>query len=142
MKLIFISFINLFKNLFRMNRVILNNHDYGNVEKIEVTDNKVFFNGIDVTPRNTLRVDIKVEGDIDTVKSGSGDITCNNVKNSLTTGSGDVSIKGDVFGDLKTGSGDIEIGGEIHGNIVTGSGDVNYRKLLGTFKSGSGKLKT
>ena len=68
---------------------------------------------------------IKVNGNTKNIKTGFGDIECQNVLGNVQTGSGDVT-SGDVSGDVRTGSGDVECGA-VGGKIQTGSGDIRHK---------------
>jgi hypothetical protein len=45
----------------------------------------------------------------------------------LEAGSGDIECES-ILGDVQTGSGDVSVMGNITGSVRTGSGDIKYRK--------------
>ena len=124
-----------------MSVVIINGVKFeGN--NITVKNNKVFIGGKDMTP-DSKEININVEGniqdlDIDycnnlnitgdasTIRSGSGNVTCNDVHNGVQTGSGDVECN-IINGYVQTGSGDVNAQ-TITGSVKTGSGDIKYKK--------------
>lgn len=96
---------------------------------VRITNNKVYINGvlqtgdeleqkvinIEITgPVNQLEVDacekLIVNGDIQNLKTLSGDVDCQNVTGSVTTMSGDVDAN------------------NIGGSVTTMSGNVKYKK--------------
>lgn len=90
-------------------------------DNIQIKGSKIVVNG--VTQEGDLVGDISVvvNGDVDSIKMGSGSVTAKST-GSILTGSGDVSC-GNVGGSIKTGSGDVDCGA-VAGSISTGSGDV------------------
>lgn len=113
---------------------------FGN--NIQVSNNKVIIDGVDVTGdhKDSKEISIQVEGNIDTLSVDyAKTVLVNGNVNSLKSGSGDVECK-DVTGNLKTGSGDIECG-NVGGGIETGSGDVKCGTVGGSVKTGSGDIK-
>jgi len=110
---------------------------------ISVNGNKIIIDGKDVTMPDTKEITIKVEGnieflkvdycktisvlgDINSFKSGSGDITCNTIHNGVTTGSGDIDSS-NITGNVRTGSGNVSAN-SISGDVNTGSGNIKYKK--------------
>ena len=69
--------------------------------------------------------DIVVGGEVHTLKTKSGDVSCGNVKGNVQTGSGDVTCR-DIEMSVQTGSGDVNCKGNIKGTVKTGSGDVYH----------------
>ncbi len=94
------------KNLNKQNTVTINGKTYAGGKSIQVMNNKVIIDGKDVTPDSkqikisvegnidTLHVDcadtIEILGDVNSVKTSSGDIKCETVKRDIQTMSGDV----------------------------------------------------
>lgn len=123
-----------------MSSIKINSRSYTG-KNIQVINGKVIVDGKDVTPDEkeiyitvdgpvqTLKVDacstITINGDVERVDSGAGDVTCGNVKGDVSTGSGDVECN-DVGGMVHTGAGDVRAG-NVGGSIKTGAGDVYYR---------------
>lgn len=118
----------------------INNNTYSG-KNIQIINGKVIVDGQDVTPVEkeiyitvdgpvqNLKVDacstITINGDVETVETGSGDVSCGNVKTDVTTGSGDVECK-EIGGSVRTGSGNVKTE-LVGGDIKTGSGNVHYR---------------
>ena len=111
-------------------------------DNISVVNGKVFIDGKDVTPDareihisvqgnvNSIDVgacnDFEVIGDVGTVRTGSGNLTCKNVTGGAQTGSGDIECES-IGGNVQTGSGDVS-STTIIGSVKTGSGDIKYKK--------------
>ena len=106
---------------------------------ITMTNNKIIIDGKDVTPSEkgiyiivngdinhlnaTHANEINVIGNVDEIRTSSGDVTvAGGVQKSITTSSGDVKIKGNA-GNVKTMSGDVKAK-NINGTINTISGNI------------------
>lgn len=106
---------------------------------ITMTNDKIIIDGKDVTPSEkeiyiivngdinhlnaTHTNEINVIGNVDEIRTSSGDVTvAGGVKQSITTSSGDVKVKRNT-GNVKTMSGDVKIKGNT-GTINTVSGDI------------------
>ena len=115
---------------------------YGN--NVTIIGNKVIIDGVDQTPDakeisiqvegniHNLSVDyaksIIISGDVVTLKSDSGDVSCRNVGiGGVNTGSGSVEVENSILGDVNTGSGSVKAG-TIAGSVKTGSGNIKYIK--------------
>ena len=121
--------------------IVVNNKNYIG-RSITINGGKVIVDGVDITPDSkeieisvqgnidSLSVDyckeIRIEGDVNTLNNGSGDVTCNSVTNGVRTGSGDVECEV-INGNVSTGSGDVKCD-TISGSVKTGSGDIKYKK--------------
>jgi hypothetical protein len=81
--------------------------------------------GVNVFSSSDQVVKIDIIGDTDLIQCGSGDITMQGTAHYVKTGSGNIKITGNVqYGDVTTGSGDVTVGGNITGSVKTGSGNV------------------
>jgi hypothetical protein len=125
-----------------MSQIIINNKTYyGN--NISVKNNVVYVDGKRVDNENDKVITISINGDVDTLvvdvcetikingsvtnlKTVSGDVVTELVKNSITTTSGDVEVTGYINGSITTTSGDVTCG-DISGNVKTVSGDIKKR---------------
>ena len=91
---------------------------------IIINNNVIKIDGKDVTPKDTVQINILVEGninqlnvdsctyvdiegDVGIVETVSGDINCGNVSGNVKTVSGDVRC-GNIGGNVKTVSGDVK----------------------------------
>ncbi len=128
MKKIFLKFCNLIELAFKyMSTIKINNSTYSG-NNITIIKNRVYVDDILVDTQQDRIINITVEGDIETIKSGAGDITIKgNVKNSVETGAGNIDIGGDVGGNVSSGAGNIKCN-NITGNVKTGVGDIRYKK--------------
>lgn len=101
----------------------------GDNANICVNQSKVIVDGFEYTLSdftNDEVIKIEIYGDIDELKTNSGDAVVNGNVNSVKTQSGDIDIVGEVNGDIKTMSGDVKVKGNIHGKVSTMSGDVKH----------------
>ena len=126
-----------------MNRVIINGVTYEGGRNISVSNNKVTIDGKDVTPKDTLEVNINVEGSVENLKVDYAKtiIINENVEGYVQTSSGDVEVGGFVAKGIQTTSGDVEVEGNVTGNVQTTSGDVKCKKVEGNVNTLSGDIK-
>jgi hypothetical protein len=119
----------------------INNNGYVG-RNIVINNGKIIIDGKDVTPDSkTITIDIvgdidslsvdscqtiKVQGDVNSLRTTSGDIECRDVKTDIKTTSGDVEC-GNIGGSVTTVSGDVK-SGTIGGSVKTMSGDIKHRK--------------
>jgi len=131
-----------------MNVISINGKVHTSKGNISISNGKVVIDGIDQTPNDkvitisvegnidSLDIDycqtVRVNGNINQLRSTSGDVECNDVTGKVTTTSGDVECE-NIGGDIKTISGDVK-GKTIHGNVNTMSGDIKYRKWISWVK--------
>jgi hypothetical protein len=124
-------------------KIIINGMTITGGNNISIVNGRIIVDGKDQTPDaksikieilgdvQNLDVDhsdsISIEGNVGKIKSGSGDITCNNIMGDAQTGSGDIKCS-EIKGDVQTGSGDVDCNGSISGSVRTGSGDISYKK--------------
>lgn len=91
---------------------------------ISINGDRVVVDGVEQDGQLVGNISITVNGDVESIASGSGDIKAQSV-GKVSTGSGDVEC-GDVSGSVTTGSGDIKCG-RISGSASTMSGDIISR---------------
>jgi hypothetical protein len=124
-------------------RVVINGKSYTG-RRVNVIDGRVIVDGKDVTPESktitisvegnieSLSVDactaIKISGNVGDLKSGAGDVACENIMGSVESGSGDITCM-NVEGNVRTGAGDVTAHA-IKGNVSTGAGDIHYEKKI------------
>ena len=87
---------------------------------------KVIVDGV-IQDGDSLVGDVKIEinGDVETMESGAGDVTISGSCRSVQTMSGDITC-GAVSGNVKTMSGYVQCG-NVSGSVDTMSGNVNHR---------------
>jgi hypothetical protein len=123
-----------------MGQIVINGHSYSG-NNISVINNKVIIDGVDQTPNGkeiTITIDgnvdqlsvdycqqLKISGNVNTARTGSGDINCTDITGGASTGSGDISCD-TINGNVSTGSGDVEAT-TITGSVKTGSGDIKHK---------------
>ena len=70
-------------------------------------------------------ITIIVNGNANNIISGSGNVTVKgDVTGGFSTMSGDAHVEKNVYGNVRTMSGDVEVGGDITGGVETMSGDI------------------
>lgn len=137
------------KKLFNFNglsRIVVNGRVITNTGGgvVEIYDGKVMVNGKPVEDLNSLPdkvVNITIDGDVESlhVDCCSTLSVDGNVK-TLKSGSGDVTVSGNVSGNISTGSGDVNCCNVEEGDVTTGSGDVHCIKVGGRVSTGSGDI--
>lgn len=109
-----------------MTQVIVNGSVINGSGNIIVSKNKIFVDGVDVTP-DSKEINISVNGNIDTIKvDNCNKFTVEGSVKQISTMSGDVEITGDVDGNVKTMSGDVDCG-NIQGSVSTMSGNIKHK---------------
>jgi len=88
---------------------------------VSINNGQVIIDGVVQEEIKEHVIHVVVNGGIDSISMGSGSVTANTV-GSVKTGSGDVECD-DIRGDVKTGSGSVRCK-QISGNVKTGSGNV------------------
>ncbi|WP_318493341.1 hypothetical protein [Photobacterium leiognathi] len=91
---------------------------------IEINGNKVVVDGVTQEGELVGDISITVNGDVDSLQTGSGDVKAGDVKE-IRTGSGGVTC-GHVSGSIQTGAGNVECG-SVSGSILTMLGDIYHR---------------
>lgn len=100
---------------------------------ITIDNGQIIIDGVsqqNYSKDNVIRV--SVIGDVNNIKTTSGDVDVEGNINNLQTNSGDVDVNGNVFKEINTTSGDIDVNGDITGNITTNSGDIEAHTINGT----------
>lgn len=109
------------------NRVIINGKKVSDLNEIREKEIYIVIEG----EVSKLNVDccekIEVNGNVESIEAGSGDIHANDVKGNVKTVSGDIECDGSIGGSASTVSGDIECGGSIGGSASTMSGNICHR---------------
>lgn len=108
-----------FARLFGVGSVTINGQKYSG-RNVEL---RVFVDGQEAgVISNTPRIEIRVEGNVETLQSASGDVTVHGSAASIRTASGDITCQ-DVKGSVSTASGDVRCGA-VQGDVSTVTGDV------------------
>lgn len=119
------------------------NQSHDDVGGRNIVNSKITINGktISNTTSNTVTIDgieIKIEeinksitiivnGNVNNMSNGVGDIQINGDVSALTSSVGDVTIEGSVKGNVKNSTGDIRINGSVTGDVKTGVGDIKIK---------------
>ena len=125
-------------------RTIINGRVYNHVSGVVTIENGcMLVNGKpieDWSESDEKVINITIEGNVDSLDvSICNAITVNGDANKVKTGSGDITVEGNVDGDVKTGSGDIQCG-NVDGDVSTGCGDVKCGDVRGRVSTGMGDI--
>ena len=117
--------IEFFRGLFvNKGSVNINGNNYVG-RTISIVGNKVIVDGVvqggDITDKI---VNVSVTGDVQELRTVSGDIQITGRTGNVHTTSGDVRC-GHIDGDVKTVSGDVDCA-SVHGSVRTVSGDITH----------------
>lgn len=93
---------------------------------VSIIGDKVIVDGIEQDTVEGKNITIEIHGDVESIETGSGDVSAQNVNGYIKTASGDIDVQGDIEGNVSTMSGDVSVS-EIGGSVSTMSGDVDRR---------------
>lgn len=97
---------------------------------ISIIDGVVYVDGKVADKSNAslnTTIIVKINGNVDSISTDSGDVEVTGHAGKISTGSGDVST-GNCAGAISTGSGDVDINGQVYGSVKTRSGNIRYRQ--------------
>lgn len=104
--------------------VHINGQDYvGN--NISINAGRVMVDGVVQDGTLSGPIHIAIVGDVDELRTGSGDVQVTGSAGSIETGSGNVRCA-EVLGNVTTGSGNVKAT-LIHGKVKSMSGNVTHR---------------
>jgi len=104
-------------------KTVINGQSYSG-NNIQIKDGVVIIDGVRQSGKLTGPITVNVDGDVESIETGSGDVTAKNVGH-IETGSGDIDCN-DVSGGVATMSGDIDCN-NVGGGVSTMSGDITHR---------------
>lgn len=106
-----------------MGKITINGiaYDISSGANIAINNGQVFVNGENITVKNIPNVEVKIEGNINSLKT-NGDVTVHGNVEEIKCG-GDCYVYDDVIGNINAG-GDIECE-QIYGS-VNAAGDIHY----------------
>lgn len=94
---------------------------------ISIIGGKVIVDGKEVDGlQDEKEINIVVNGDIETLQSGNGNVSVTGSAGSVQTVNGGVEITGNVTGSIKTVNGDIRCG-EVHGSVNSVNGNITRK---------------
>ena len=102
----------------------INNVKIEGAQSISINNGKVYVDGKLREDLSEPSIEIKIEGTVNSVRTGSGNVSVTGDVTAISTSSGDVNCK-DVKGGVQTMSGDVTCN-TITGNVSTMSGDVYH----------------
>ena len=102
----------------------INNVKIDGAQSISINNGKVYVDGKLREDLSEPSIEIKVEGTVTSIHTGSGNVSVTGDVTAISTASGDVNCK-DIKGGVQTMSGDVTCN-TITGNVSTMSGDVYH----------------
>lgn len=102
----------------------INNVKIEGAQTISINNGKIYVNGKLREDLKSPSIEVKIEGNVASVYTGSGNVSVTGDVTTINTASGDVTCK-DVKGGVLTMSGDITCG-NIGGNVNTMSGNIYH----------------
>lgn len=100
----------------------INNVKIEGAQTISITNGKIYVNGNLREGLENPSIEVKIEGNVASVRTDSGDVSITGDASTVNTTSGDISCK-DVKGGILTMSGDVTCG-NVGGNVSTVSGNI------------------
>lgn len=100
----------------------INNVKIEGAQTISINNGKIYVNGNLREDLKSPSIEVKIEGNVASVRTDSGDVSITGDVSTVNTTSGDVSCK-DVKGGVLTMSGDVTCG-NVGGNVSTMSGNI------------------
>lgn len=102
----------------------INNIKIEGAQTISINNGKIYINGNLREDLKSPSIEVKIEGTVNSIHTGSGNISVTGDVTAISTSSGDINCK-DVKGGIQTMSGNITCN-TIAGNVSTMSGDIYY----------------
>ena len=102
----------------------INNVKIEGAQSISINNGKVYVDGKLREDLSEPSIEIKIEGTVNSIRTGSGNVSVTGDVTAISTSSGDVNCK-DVKGEVQTISGDITCN-NVSGNVSTISGDIYH----------------
>lgn len=102
----------------------INNVKIEGAQTISINNGKIYVNGNLREGLESPSIEVKIEGNVASVRTDSGDVSITGDVSTVNTTSGDVSCK-DVKGGVLTMSGDVTCG-NVGGNVSTISGNIYH----------------
>jgi len=125
--------MNWFRSIFKDRKkgnVMINGQTFtGN--DISISNGSVYIDGALIGNQgqfqNVPKIEVSIQqSEIYSVQTGSSDISITGSAGKLNTGSGDITVHGNVWADIQTGSGNVSAW-DVSGNIKTSSGDIKAK---------------
>ena len=102
----------------------INNVKIEGAQTISINNGKIYVNGKLREDLKSPSIEVKIEGNVVSVYTGSGNVSVTGDVTTINTASGDVTCK-DVKGGVLTMSGDVTCG-NVGGNVSTMSGNIYH----------------
>lgn len=102
----------------------INNVKIEGAQTISINNGKIYVNGKLREDLKSPSIEVKIEDNVASVHTGSGNVSVTGDVTTINTASGDVTCK-DVKGGVLTMSGDVTCG-NIGGNVSTMSGNIYH----------------
>lgn len=91
---------------------------------VSIVGDKVIVDGKEQTTVESKKIDVTVNGNVDSLSDFSGIVVCENITGDVKTVSGFVSVTGTITGNVKTVSGSVQAN-SINGSVKTVSGNIS-----------------
>lgn len=102
----------------------INNVKIEKAQTININNGKIYVNGNLREDLESPSIEIKIEGTVNSVHTGSGNVSVIGNVTTINTASGDINCK-DIKGGVLTMSGDVTCG-DIAGNVNTMRGNIYH----------------
>lgn len=102
----------------------INNVKIEGAQTISINNGKIYVNGKLREDLKSPSIEVKIEGNVASVHTSSGNVSVTGDVTTINTASGDVTCK-DVKGGVLTMSGDVTCG-NVGGNVSTMSGNIYH----------------
>jgi len=124
-----------------LSTILINGRKFlGRALRIDNQSNSIFIDGRRIELDQQLKIDIVVQGNLDSLEVGAAStIEVQGSASRVKTGSGNVKC-GNVTGDVTSASGRIECAA-VEGNVSSASGNISCGTVGGSVKTVTGDVK-
>jgi hypothetical protein len=99
-----------------------------NARSMSIKNGVITVDGKEIDTKDAKQITIEVVGDLKDLNADVIErITVHGNVDTVKTMSGDIDVEGNVDGNVNSMSGDIKVGGTVSGNVSTMSGDIRHR---------------
>ncbi|MNR71781.1 hypothetical protein D3C71_24590 [compost metagenome] len=131
---------NFFARLRAGAAITINGRHFAGARNVTIQDGRIYVDGAEQSMDSSAAMNVSIQGDVEALEVGYGQVTVAGPVNRLTSASGDVRVDGAV-GSVQTASGDV-VCGDVHGDVSTASGDIRAASVAGGARSMSGDIHT
>lgn len=135
-----ISVKNLFARLRVGAAITVNGQRFNGARNVTIQDGRIVVDGVEQSLEGAPTLNLSIQGDVEVLEIGYGQVSVAGAVGQLTSASGDVRVEG-AAGSVQTASGDV-VCGDVQGDVSTASGDIRARAVAGNARSMSGDIST